>query len=587
MFVSRRVLLATAAALLSAGTSFSSHPSDVEAMTGAGTTTCRNDDSGLHLPAGFCATVFADNLGHARHLVVAPSGVVYVNTLTGDLYAANDRPPAGGFLVGLQDKTGAGKATVQARFGETVQSGGMGGTGIALYKNYLYAENKDRILRYTLREGELAPQGPPVPILSGLPMDGDHNMHPFFVSNDGYLYVDVGSASNACQLMNRESKSPGATPCPELPNRGGIWRYDANKTGQTLSPEGRYATGIRNGEGFAVDATGRRIFVTQHGRDQLHSNWPALYTLDQEATIPAEELVQLKQGDDYGWPTCYYDPGQKKLVLAPEYGGDGGHLIGPCASKIPPVAAFPAHWAPNDALYYDRAEFPSAYRDGVFIAFHGSWNRAPFAQGGYNVVFQSLEKSGRCEIFADGFAGTDRSPDKAEHRPGGLALGPDGALYVSDDTTGRIYRITYQKNAVPVNFTPCPSASMPAGEIVQANRRLSKSLDAGASSTAAPVPPGATAAMVARGDRVYHGQEGGASCTGCHGQSGAGSPLGPDLTDKQWLWSEGSYEGIAKTITEGVQKPKQYRSPMPPMGGSQLTNDQISALAAYVWSLSH
>jgi glucose/arabinose dehydrogenase/mono/diheme cytochrome c family protein len=589
MFVSRKFLLSAMAALFCAATSFSSHSPVVEARSGATTGACQNDDSGLRLPAGFCATVFADNLGHARHLVVTPSGVVYVNTLTGDLYAANDKPPAGGFLIALQDKTGAGKATVQTRFGETVQSGGIGGTGIAIYKNYLYAENKDRILRYTLREGELVPQEPPVIILSGLPMDGDHNMHPFFISNDGYLYVDVGSASNACQLSNRETKSPGANPCPELPNRGGIWRYDANKTGQTLSPDGRYATGIRNGEGFAVDTTGHRIFVTQHGRDQLHSNWPAIYKLDQEATIPAEELVQLKQGGDYGWPTCYYDPAQKKLVLAPEYGGDGGHLVGPCANKIPPVAAFPAHWAPNAALFYDRTEFPSAYRDGVFIAFHGSWNRAPFAQGGYNVVFQSLEKPGRCEIFADGFAGVDRAPDKAEHRPGGLALGPDGALYVSDDTTGRIYRITYEKSAVSAaaaaNFTPCPSAAMPAGEIVQANRRLSRSLDAGATTPA--VPPGATGAMVARGDSIYHGHEGGASCTGCHGQSGAGSPLGPDLTDKQWLWSDGSYEGIAKTISEGVDKPKQYRSPMPPMGGSQLTNEQVQALAAYVWSLSH
>jgi mono/diheme cytochrome c family protein len=93
--------------------------------------------------------------------------------------------------------------------------------------------------------------------------------------------------------------------------------------------------------------------------------------------------------------------------------------------------------------------------------------------------------------------------------------------------------------------------------------------------------------MIAMGDRVYHGLEGGASCTGCHGQAGTGSPLGPDLTDKKWLWSDGSYEGIAKTITDGVMQPKRYRSPMPPAGGAQLTADQVSAVAAYVWSLSH
>jgi cytochrome c5 len=92
--------------------------------------------------------------------------------------------------------------------------------------------------------------------------------------------------------------------------------------------------------------------------------------------------------------------------------------------------------------------------------------------------------------------------------------------------------------------------------------------------------------MVALGDRIYHGQVGGASCTGCHGASGTGSPLGPDLTNKKWLWSDGSYAGIAKTITDGVMKPKRYRSPMPPLGGAQLTGDQISAMAAYVWGLS-
>jgi mono/diheme cytochrome c family protein len=92
--------------------------------------------------------------------------------------------------------------------------------------------------------------------------------------------------------------------------------------------------------------------------------------------------------------------------------------------------------------------------------------------------------------------------------------------------------------------------------------------------------------MLVLGDRVYHGLEPGASCTGCHGQTGTGPPLGPDLTDKIWLWSDGSFEGIVRTITDGVMQPKQYRSPMPPSGGAQLTADQISAVAAYVWSLS-
>ena len=112
---------------------------------------------------------------------------------------------------------------------------------------------------------------------------------------------------------------------------------------------------------------------------------------------------------------------------------------------------------------------------------------------------------------------------------------------------------------------------------------------AGAAAATAPlhVPAGATRAMVTLGYRIYHGQVGGASCAGCHGEQGAGSPLGPKLTSQKWLWSNGSYAGILKTIRDGVPQPKQYRSPMPPMGGAQLTPDQVSALAAYVWSLSH
>jgi len=548
---------------------------------------CASDDSGLKLPAGFCATIFADGIGHARQLVVAPNGVVYVNTYVGD--PPDEKLPTGGFLVALEDKTGAGKAGVPERFGETVATGGAGGTGIALYKGSIYAELNDRIVRYGLAAGSIVPQGPATTVVSGLPLGGDHPMHPFAITADGTMYVDVGTATNSCQLKNRTLKSPGADPCTELETRGGTWRYDANKTNQPFTPADRFTTGIRNGEGFAVDAAGKRLYVTQHGRDQLHSNWPDLYKPEQEATLPAEELLLLKEGGDYGWPQCYYDGAQRKLVLAPEYGGDGGSKVGVCASKIAPVAAFPAHWAPNAAVFYDQKQFPAHYRKGVFIAFHGSWNRAPFAQGGYNVVFQPLSgdhASGPCEVFADGFAGTVETPEKAAHRPSGLAVGPDGSLYISDDVTGRIYKVVYTGGAAGggAKFTPCPSGSAPAGPIVEAAAKPPEGTNADAGLS---VPAGSTAEMVALGNRVYHGQVGGASCAGCHGADGKGSPLGPDLTDQKWLWSDGSYPGIAKTITDGVMQPKEYRSPMPPMGGAQLTSDQVSAVAAYVWALSH
>jgi glucose/arabinose dehydrogenase/mono/diheme cytochrome c family protein len=556
-------------------------------MPAAKASACANDDSGLVLPPGFCATVFADEVGHARHMAVSPANVVYVNTWSGRYYG-NAKPPKGGFVVALQDKSGHGVADVVERFGETAQAGGRGGTGIYIYNGGLYVEINDRIVRYSLPSISLVPTEAPVTVVSGLPLTGDHPMHPFVIDAQGAMYVDVASATNACQTKNRIPKSPGDNPCTELETRAGIWLYDADKTSQKFSAADRYATGLRNGEGFAIDAAGR-IFVSQHGRDQLYANWPEFYRPDQEATLPAEQFVLLKRGSDYGWPECYYDTFVEKLVLAPEYGGDG-KKIGVCAEKVPPIAAFPAHWAPNGMVRYDKAQFPERYRNGVFVAFHGSWNRAPYPQGGYNVVFQPLSDglaSGPCEIFADGFAGAIKTPSGAAQRPSGLAVGPDGALYVSDDVRGRIYRVIYSGGPFDVSkITACPSLTAGAGEVVSANAGPPEGTRPNAGKTAA-LPKGATPEMIALGKRIYSGKLGGAPCSGCHGDAGQGSALGPVLNGKTWLWSDGGVGGIGKTITEGVAQPKNYRAPMPPFGGAQLTPDQVKALAAYVWTLSH
>jgi glucose/arabinose dehydrogenase/cytochrome c5 len=579
------------AAIFGSGTVLSKSPGPSGPMAPIG---CPKDDSGLKLPPGFCATVFADDVGHARHLVVSPDGVVFVNTWSGRYYGKDDKTqsPDRGFLVALQDTHGKGKADVNQHFGETLNTGGAGGTGIALYGGFLYAEINDKIVRYEMAPGSIVPKSPSQTVVSGLPLGGDHPMHPFAIDASGSMYVDVASATNSCQIKNRTLTSAGQDPCVELETRGGIWQFDARKLNQVFTPGARFATGIRNGEGFAVDSAARRVYATQHGRDQLHANWPDLYQAEEEATLPAEEVLLLARGSDFGWPECYYDPGRKKLVLAPEYGGDGGKKVGPCATKTGPVAAYPAHWAPNDLLYYDKQAFPARYRNGLFIAFHGSWDRAPYAQQGYNVVFQSLAgdtAGGTCEIFADGFAGPLKTPGTALYRPSGLGLGPDGALYVADDVRGRIYRIVYTGGAADAGagrVTQCPDAAAGAGPISAASEKPPEGTnpDAGAK---LPVPPGASADMVALGNRIFHGEVGGAACTGCHGADGAGTPLGPNLADKQWLWSDGSVAGIAASITQGVMQPKQYRAPMPPLGGAQLSSEQVNALAAYVWGLSH
>jgi glucose/arabinose dehydrogenase/mono/diheme cytochrome c family protein len=554
-------------------------------MSSAGS--CGGDSGGIVLSHGFCATVFADKIGHARHLVVAPNGVVYVNTWSGRYYK-NDSPPAGGFLVALQDTKGAGKADVIERFGDSAARGSAGGTGIQLYNGAVYAEVNDRIVKYALGANGIAPKGKPEVIVSGMPLTGDHPMHPFIIDAKGNLFVDMGSATNACEVQNRMPLSPGNNPCTEKDTRGGTWRYDANKTGQQFSPKERYATGIRNGEGYAIDADGR-LFVTQHGRDQLSENWNKLYEPKDGPELPAEEVVELKSGADYGWPECYFDGAQKKLVLAPEYGGDGGKKAGVCEQRSAPAAFFPAHWAPNDLLIVSNSKFPAAYRKGAFIAFHGSWNRAPAPQGGYNVVFQPMadgKASGDYVVFADGFAGAVKEPGRADARPTGLAVGPDGSLYISDDIHGRIWRVTYRGVADAAKVTAAPAPKVASAGSSSELPPEGVHPDAGRRTASLAPPPGATKDQVALGDRIFHGEVANGTCGGCHGSDGRGSPVGADLVEGAWLWSDGSLDGISKTITTGVAKPKTVGGAMPPYGGTMLKPDELKAVAAYIYAIS-
>lgn len=528
--------------------------------------------SGLSLPPGFCATIFADTLGHARHMAVAADGTVYVNTWSGPYYRG--AAPTGAYLVALRDTDGDGRADAVKRFGPTAEQGSIGGTGIALYEGALYAETDDSIVRYPLAKGEMVPVAPPATVVSKLPLTGDHPMHPFAIDAKGTMFVNSGSASNSCQEKSRQPESKGLDPCRELEMRGGIWAYQAVRDGQVFSPEERYATGIRNTGGISFDAAGR-MFAVQHGRDQLRQNWPALYDPERGTELPAEVLLTPTRGADFGWPYCYHDGAQNKLVLAPEYGGDGGKAVGRCATKTPPVAVFPAHWAPNDVLAYRGDQFPRAYRGGVFIAFHGSWNRTPAPQDGYLVAFQPLQDgkpNGPFIRFADGFAGAFKEPGRAAYRPSGLAAGPDGALYIADDVKGRIWRVVW-KGSPDAPLAPAPVAvtTPPAG--------------AGDTSEAIPPPPGFTVEQIALGRRIYRGEAKGGTCVGCHGSDGRGSSVGPSLTGPAWIWSDGSIPSLAKVIETGVATPRKSNGVMPPNGGASLTADDTKAVAAYVWTL--
>jgi glucose/arabinose dehydrogenase len=390
--------------------------------------------SDIQLPAGFNSTSVIETLGNNRHIVVNSNG---------DIYVKMERLKDGKGIYVLRDAKKNGQYEVIKSFGN------YGGTGIAIKNGYLYASSNTDVYRYKLVNNEVADPDHPERIVTGLIDRGEHNSKSIALDNAGNIYVNIGAYSNACQVVNRTAGSPGQDPCPILEKAGGIWQFKADKLNQSYAEGVRYATGLRNVVGLDWNTQQNELYAMQHGRDQLNTIKPDQYNNEENAELPAEEFFLLKKGADCGWPYCYYDPQQKKKVLGPEYGGDGKKQDR-CAGKEQPIYAFPAHWAPNAVLFYTGNMFPAKYKNGAFIAFHGSWNRAPMPQAGYCIVFVPFKNgkpSGNYEMFASGFPGKDvlKGPNDAKYRPSGLAQGPDGSLYISDDTKGKIWKVTYNK----------------------------------------------------------------------------------------------------------------------------------------------
>ena len=393
----------------------------------------KKEDAVITLPPGFSATVFADSLGQARHIVVNDNGDVY--TKVKKLYKGNG-------IIRLRDANRDGVAEDISGFGN------YQGTGIAIKNGWLYASSDDNIYRYKLNANSEAEPASEELIVTGLVNKRQHESKPITLDNAGNLYVNIGAPSNACQEKDREKDSKGQDPCPILETAGGIWQFKADLKNQSYSQGTRYITGIRNIMALDWNAQMNELYGVQHGRDDLSRLYPDKYTVDEGVELPAEEMFQLKKGADFGWPYCYYDQVQKKKLVSPEYGGDKVKTER-CDDKGQPIYAFPGHWAPNGLLFYTGTQFPEKYRNGAFIAWHGSWNRTPREQQGYFVTFLPFKDgmpSGDYEIFADGFAGPNKTPQGAVFRPCGLAQDPDGSLYICDDQKGRIWKVTYKEN---------------------------------------------------------------------------------------------------------------------------------------------
>lgn len=394
------------------------------------------DNDSLLLPDGFKAIVVADSVGPARHIAVRGNG---------DIYVALRSLKNGGGIAALRDTNRDGVADQIQYFGETA------GTGIDISGGNLYYSSTTEIFRVLL-DDHLVPSGPVETVISGFPEQQSHSAKSFTIDNNSNLYVNVGAPSNACMEESRTVGSPGQYPCPQLEWQGGIWLFDATETDQTQREDGyHFATGIRNVVAIEWNDKANALYAVQHGRDQLNTMWPDLFTEQQNTVTPSEDFLLIRDGSNFGWPYTFFDGLKNQRMIAPEYGGDGIRTA-EMDKYDSPILTFPAHWAPNDLIFYKGNQFPERYRHGAFVAFHGSWNRAPQPQAGYNVAFVPMsgeQPAGDYEIFADGFSGLDTftAPSDARARPTGVTIGPDGSLYITDSEKGKIWRIVYQEDS--------------------------------------------------------------------------------------------------------------------------------------------
>ena len=445
--------------------------------------------------------------------------------------------------------------------------GNYGGTGVMLYKGYLYTASNSEIFRYKLDANEqVIDTNARETIVTGLLDKGTHETKSIMMDDAGNMYIPIGCPLNSCQQEDRKRGSMGIPGCPLLEISGGVWQFKPDKLNQTYADGIRYATGLRNVVAVDWNRQTNQLYVMQHGRDQLNSIFPDLFDQKQNAEIPAECMYALKKGDDAGWPFIYYDPLKQKKMLAPEYGGDG--KVEGSSEYIDPVVAFPAHMAPNDILFYTGNQFPPRYKNGAFIAFHGSWNRGPEPQAGYFVAFQPFKNGkpeGKWEIFADGFSG---SPEKtasgrADHRPCGLAQGPDGSLYVTDDTKGAIYKITYRKS------TAENSVKATKANVTMAKTSTAKKVS---------VIPESIKVSYNAGAKVYSSY-----CATCHMSDGRGvQDLNAPLVKTNFvLGDKNRLIGITLKGMSGVEvNGEKYSNAMPSQ--SFLNDQQIADVLTYI-----
>lgn len=512
------------------------------------------NNGGLYLPDGFGAVVVVDSIGPSRHLAVRDNGDIYVK-----LKITSENPGS----VALRDTDGDGKADSIQAFGNYVNDG-IFATGMRIHDGYLYYSTEKVVYRQKL-DNQFIPTAAQEIVL----MDESEQWHiakPLTFDKEGNMYVPYSAPSNACasyiNATGNAIQQAGQFPCPELINHAGIWKFKANKLNQTQKEGEQIGTGLRSIVAMSWNNTSNKLFVVQHGRDDLHLLWPNHYSAWDNAVTPAEEFFEINPGKNYGWPYSYFDLHTQARMQAPEYGGDGKKQADD-QSYDKPLLAFPAHWAPNDLLFYKGDQFPKRYKEGAFIAFHGSTNRGPYPQAGYLVAFVPFENgkpSGDWEVFADGFAGVDTivNVSDAKYRPMGLAEGPDGSLYVNDSKKGKIWRILYKGNKdEKEKFNAAALALMEKRKVSATNIK-----------TPDPKKNLIQITYSKIGEGIYR-----ANCSNCHQANlkGDGNRF-PSIVKSNYLNDKASFRNL---ISNGKNK-------MPPF--KNLSNNELNELENYIQS---
>ncbi|HXY39812.1 MAG TPA: PQQ-dependent sugar dehydrogenase [Vicinamibacteria bacterium] len=448
----------------------------------------------LHTPPGTRLTVFADGLKDARFLRFLPTGQLLVST------------PREGEVIRLEpDRDGDGRSD-----GRSVLLSGLDRPhGMDLHEGWLYVAETGAVGRVRLDPATGNVVGTIERVVTDLPPGGNHWTRTVRFGPDGLMYVSVGSSCNVCKEDN--------------PRRAAMLRYRGDGSGEEI-----FATGLRNSVGFDWRPEDGQLYATDNGRDLLGDDFPPC------------ELNRVVQGGFYGWPIANGD-----RVPDPDFGRGQEARI---AASIPPVHGFRAHNAPLGMVFLRSTKVPPEYRGAAIVALHGSWNRS--RKDGYKVVSLHWEADGEIQErdFVTGFLGA--TDDDVVGRPVDATEGPDGAVYLSDDLAGAVYRVSWDgASAAPQAAGRVEAAEAPAAS-------------AASPASSAPLP----AAAVERGEQVYRDHP----CASCHEPQRAGS--GVVVRPLVNLSRRYTPESLAAYL----------RTPNPPMPAFPLTDDEREALAAYL-----